>query len=478
MTGLEPNRSATRRTAGLRASDKPVAVQPLKASAPVGAALALHGVAGASALMHGAQGCSAFAKVFLIQHFREPVALQTTAMDQVSTILGAEGNITQALTTMVARDRPALIGVIATGLSATQGSDLHGTLRDFRAANPHGPAVLGIEAPDYVGGFESGYALAAKALVEQWLAPLIQGDCKPPMAHPGGGVPATGAPLAVLVGSHLTAGDGDVVKALCEAFGFHPVLLPDLSEALDGHLADADYCAVTTGGTTELDVRRLPNAAGSLVIGSSLTEAGRALAQHVPGPQLQINALLGLDAVDRLVLWLHELSGRPVPHWLERDRRRLQDALLDTHVYLGQRRLAAALEPDLLASMAELASGVGLEMVAAVAPTRGDALDGPVPLPGSGEVIIGDLEDLHEAIVRAGGVGLIIGNDHTARLAHNLGCPFVGAGFPLFDRLGAASQTWVGYEGTRQTLFTLANHLRASRPGTIAPYVSRLRPRS
>ena len=51
-------------------------------------------------LLHGSQGCTAFAKVFFVRHFREPVPLQTTAMDQVSSVMGADENVVEALRTI------------------------------------------------------------------------------------------------------------------------------------------------------------------------------------------------------------------------------------------------------------------------------------------------------------------------------------------------------------------------------------------
>ena len=60
---------------------KALAVNPLKASQPIGASLAFLGVAQTMPLEHGARGCTSFNKLFFMRHFREPIALQTTAMD-------------------------------------------------------------------------------------------------------------------------------------------------------------------------------------------------------------------------------------------------------------------------------------------------------------------------------------------------------------------------------------------------------------
>jgi nitrogenase molybdenum-iron protein alpha/beta subunit len=76
---------------------RPLAVNPLKASQPIGAALAFLGLRNSLPMLHGSQGCTAFGKVFFVRHFREPIPLQTTAMDQVSTIMSADENVIEGL---------------------------------------------------------------------------------------------------------------------------------------------------------------------------------------------------------------------------------------------------------------------------------------------------------------------------------------------------------------------------------------------
>ena len=47
----------------------------------------------------------------------------------------------------------------------------------------------------------------------------------------------------------LSPGDVELVRSYVEAFGLQPVLLPDLSRSLDGHLVRSDYLSVSQGGT-------------------------------------------------------------------------------------------------------------------------------------------------------------------------------------------------------------------------------------
>ena len=55
--------------------------------------------------------------------------------------------------------------------------------------------------------------------------------------------------------------------------------------------------------------------------------------------------------------------------------------------------------------------------------------------------------------------------------AGRLGLPLIRAGFPLFDVAGGHARRWIGYRGSRDTLFDLATRL-ARRHGRSQPYHS------
>ena len=208
-------------------SKKALAVNPLKVSQPVGASLAFLGLARSLPLMHGSQGCTAFGKVFFVRHFREPIPLQTTAMDQVSTIMGADENVIEALRTLSDKSKPDIIGLVTTGLSETQGTDIKRAVKDFRVAHPEfaGVAVVPVNTPDYVGCLESGYALAIEALIDT-LVPASAVTGKRPKQ------------VNVLASAMLTPGDIEAVREWIEAFGLRAVVVPDIGDSLDGHLTD------------------------------------------------------------------------------------------------------------------------------------------------------------------------------------------------------------------------------------------------
>ena len=441
---------------------KPMSVSPLKASQTIGACLAFLGVERAVPLMHGAQGCTAFGKVFFVRHFREPIPLQTTAMDQISSVMGADENIVEGLRAVCSKQSPSLIGLPTTGLAETQGADIRASVKAFRDRYPEhaGIRVVPVNTPDFSGCFESGYAAALRAMIEV-LVPENR-------ARPVGPLRRRGR-VNVLAGSMLSVGDVEVVKELIGAFGLTPVVLPDLADSLDGHLTNEEFNPLTFGGASVAQIETMGEADATLVIGRSLGPAADLLHKRTDVPDFRFDHLFGLDACDAFIYALHRISGAAVPRKIERQRAQLQDAMLDTHFTLGQARFAVALDPDLLLAFSQLLAGMGAEVVAAVAPAAGPALQDVV----AADVTIGDLEDLEKA-ARAQRAEIVIGNSHAVESAQRLDVPILRAGFPQFDWIGGYATTWAGYHGTRQMLFDLANMLGEGRHHLIHPYHSKL----
>ncbi len=441
---------------------KALSVSPLKASSTIGAALAFLGFRRSIPMLHGSQGCTAFGKVFFVRHFREPIPLQSSAMDQVSSVMGGNDNVVEGLKTICEKNKPDLVGVPTTGLVETQGADVRMAVRMFRKTYPQfdGISVVPVSTPDFAGAMESGYALAVKAIIEE-LVPAATAAGTRPGRRP--------RQVNVLAGSHLTPGDVEHVKDLIELFGLRPVVIPDLSDSLDGHLPEQDFSPLTVGGAVVSELVTLGDSVATLVVGASLNAAADALAERTGVPDTRFPHLMGLDAVDAFVMELARISAQPVPARLERQRAQLQDAMLDTHFMLGMSRFALAADADLLVGFSEMLASIGAETVAAVVPSNAPSLKQV----RTETVRIGDLEDL-ELCVREQGADVLVGNSHAVHTAERLGLPLLRAGFPLYDQVGGYQRTWIGYQGTRQTLFDLANILLTLEKSEIPPYRSRL----
>lgn len=436
-------------------STKALAVNPLKVSQPVGASLAFLGLARSLPLMHGSQGCTAFGKVFFVRHFREPIPLQTTAMDQVSTIMGADENIVEALRTLSDKSKPDIIGLVTTGLSETQGTDILRAIKEFRAAHPEFDhvAVVPVNTPDYLGCLETGYALAVEAIVSTIVPETRVAGRRQKQVN-------------VLASAMLTPGDIEVIKDWIEAFGLRPVVLPDIGDSLDGHLVEAEFSSLTIGGTPRAEIESAGESIATLVIGGSLNKAADILKARTGVPDYRFGGLMGLDACDAFTQTLADISGKPVPEKIERHRAQLQDAMVDSHFMLGFARIALAADPDLLSMMVNFLHGMGAEIVSAVSPVRSESLAG-LPL---ASITIGDLEDM-EKQARRNDAQLVISNSHAVETARRLGLPLLRAGFPQYDWVGGYARAWVGYRGTRQALFDIAN-LMLGQHHAIEPYRS------
>ncbi|TCT24271.1 nitrogenase iron-molybdenum cofactor biosynthesis protein NifE [Thiobaca trueperi] len=437
-------------------SSKPLSVNPLKVSQPVGASLPFLGIARAMPLEHGGRGCTSFNKLFFMRHFNEPIPLQTTAMDQVVTVMGADDNVVEALQTICETNRPEVIGLITTGLSETQGADIPRTIKAFRQTHPQyaETAVVPVSASDALGCLETGFAQAVEAIVRH----LVPDD-------PHGKVRCL-RQVNVLVGSMITPGDIEAIKEWIGAFGLHAVVVPDIGDSLDGHLIDEGYSTLTYGGVSRQQIAGLGESAATLVIGASLNRAADLLKARTGVPDHRFDSLMGLDACDDFTQILAQIANTAVPQIIERQRSQLLDAMVDCQFQLGGARMAVAADPDLLGAFSRFFADLGMETVAAVTTARSDLLE-QLPL---GQIIIGDLEDAeHQA--RQGEAQVLVTNSHGVDIAGRLGVQLLRAGFPIYDQAGAHLRQWVGYRGSRQTVFELAN-LLAAQYRLIPPYRS------
>lgn len=421
-------------------SKKACAVNPLKMSQPLGAAYAFMGLQSCMPLMHGSQGCTSFGLVLLVRHFKEAIPLQTTAMNEATTIMGGYDNLEKALLNIRQRAKPQLIAICSTGLTETKGDDVDAYITLARQKHPElaDTEVVYVSTPDYVDAFQDGWSKAVAKLVAT--------------------LPATDTPrrahwVNVLPGSHLTPADIEELRELIEAFGLRPVFVPDVSGSLDGHIPE-DWLGTTLGGTPLADLQELGGAAHTLAIGEQMRPAALALRQRCGVPFTVFDRLTGLTATDAFVQKLAELSGRAVPAKIRRQRSQLVDAMLDGHFHFGNVKLALAAEPDLLWSAGMMLADMGAELAVAVTTTQSPLLE---RLP-TGQVVIGDLEDF-EQLAQAAGCDLLMTHSHGRQAAERLGKPLFRIGIPMFDRIGNAHVCHVGYRGTRSFIYEVGNLL-------------------
>jgi len=425
-----------------------LSTNPLKSSAPLGAALAYLGIEKSIPLFHGSQGCTAFAMVHLVRHFKEAVPLQTTAMNEVSTILGGSDQIEEAIENLRRKSAPRFIGIASTALTETRGEDVPGELADIlsRRSDFADTKVVYASTPDFDGAMQDGWAKAVEAIIET-LVPEVDPVWRDPILRQ----------VNLLCGSHLTPADIEELVRLIRSFGLTPIVLPDISTSLDGHVSE-DWQGTSLGGTALADIAAMSRSGFTLAVGESMRKAAQLLEERTYVPHGVFPSVTGLTSVDAFVRTLMSLSGQqdpPAP--IKRDRARLLDAALDAHFHTGGLKVAIGADPDLLFSLSGALTSMGAEIVTSVTTSQDSPLIEHLPIP---EVILGDLGDFERSAGEAG-AQILLTHSHGRHAAHALHRPLLRVGFPIFDQLGAQDICRVGYRGTRAFLYEIANTVLA-----------------
>ena len=425
----------------VKVSSKCATVNPQKNSPALGATMAYLGINNMLGLLHGAQGCSTFIRLQLSRHYKESIALNATAMSEDSAIFGGWNNLKKGIERVIEKFHPEVVGVMTSGLTETMGDDVQSAIVHFRQEHPeveHIP-IIHAATPDYCGSLQEGYAAAVEAIVST----LPEGGSTLPDQ------------VNMLPGAHLTPADVEELIELIESFGLTVLTIPDISNAMDGHI-DEVVSPLSTGGISVEDIRKGGRSVATVYVGDSLAKAALKLKEKFGIPAYGFTSLTGLAETDRFMEVLAAISGRPIPEKHRRWRSRLMDAMVDSHYQFGTKKVAIALESDNLKTVTNFLAGMGCKIQAALSATRTRGLD---ILPCD-NVFVGDLEDLETAAM---GADLIVANSNGRQAAGKLKIgAFLRAGLPVFDRLGAHQKVWVGYRGTLNLVFETANLFQAN----------------
>lgn len=430
---------------GWKCSAKPVSVNPIKTGQPLGGVLALQGFYRAMPLIHGAQGCSAFIKATMTRHYREPIASQTTALQETNVIFGGGKSLVEGLDTIIEKHRPSLVAVLTTALTEVAGEDVEGELRQYRKErNLKDTLVVAASLPDFKGSLETGYVKTTEAVIAGILDLVKESRTRKKSRNR----------VNLLPGPHLTPGDVMELKEIISSFGLEVIALPDISTSLSGHLLTG-HTPLTRGGLPLDYAKQAVTAECTIVVGASMIPAAKRLEEGAGIPYKVFPSLLGLQAADSFFSYLTTMSRQEVPVRYRWQREFLLDSMLDAHFVYGGKRVAAALEPDHLYGVTNWLREMGAVPAGLVAPSPSPIFDRM-----DEEVWVGDLGDL-EDLAKQKGADLWISNSHGEQGAERLNLPFYASGFPVFDRFGSSLTVNIGYRGTADWVNGLGNVLLA-----------------
>jgi len=413
--------------------NKPLQINPIKLSQPMGALLCFLGIKNTMPLMHGAQGCASFSKVFFTRHFSDPIAVQTTAVNDITAVLdGGDYSVSEAVKNITKKVKPDLVGLFTTGMTETKGDDIKGAtflLKDVQK-------MVYVHTPDFEGGLESGYAKSIEAIIEQLVTPTTSTDNKKALLIPN---------------VNLTPIEVEKIKEQIDLFGYETVALPDISLSLDGHLG-LKQGAMSSGGISIEEIENLGNAQVVITIGNSVEKAGNILQNKNENIiHLHFDTISGLLKADKFYKSLMAIKkiSKPNPT-IVRWRKRLQDALLDTHFALGGTKVVIAAEADQILSIATTIQEAGAIITAVVSPSKSVSLE----TLNCKNVIIGDFEDVENELQNA---DLLISNFHGERICKITKKALMVRGFPNYELVGNNLKNDTLYEGSCYMLFEIAN---------------------
>ena len=427
-----------------------------KQCAPLGACIAFRGMAGSLPMLHGSQGCATYIRRYLISHYREPVDIASSNFSEETTIFGGNRNFNAGIQNIISQYHPAVITIASTCLAETIGEDVQRLINEYRsvnAANPGLPEMICASTPSYSGTHYDGFHQAVYAVVKA-------------LANANGN---TGRHIN-LFSNFISPEDIRHLKEITTDFGIEAMLFPDYSDTLDGASCDT-YQRIAGGGTTIDELRRSGSARLSVELGHILNSAGKYGIQSA-GEYLhdrfdvvlkRTGLPVGINETDKFFALLEKISGRPAPEKYASQRGRLVDLYMDGHKYVSNKRAVVYGEEDLVVGLSAFLAETGIKPVLIASGGESGKLRETL------QTALGDLWsdeyrvahgitfDKMEEMMRGLPADLMIGNSKGYYISRKMDVPLLRVGFPIHDRIGAAHQKLLGYEGATSLFESIVN---------------------
>ena len=424
-----------------------------KLCTPLGACLAFRGVAGAIPFLHGSQGCATYMRRYIISHFREPMDIASSSLGEKHAIYGGGPNLKQGLQNVMNKYSPQLIGVATTCLTETIGDNVPMFIKEFwqeqQKKDIDFPQIVTVSSPSYQGTHMEGFHRAVKALVDQLVEPTEKN-----------------LNVNVLPG-FVSPADIRYLREILADFGIKGIILPDISETLDGPI-QAEYAKIPEGGTPLADIKIMGGSQATLEFGATLRNqptAGKLLEDRFGCKLYQIGLPMGLRETDLFFSILEILSGRLIPKKYALERGRLLDAFVDGHKYIFGKKAVVYGEEDLVVGVTAFLAEIGVHPVLCASGGDTGRLQEAITavtadlLPELPQIRGG--VDFHDIAQEVEGLtpDLLIGHSKGYHLAKRWQIPLIRIGFPIHDRFGGPRVLHLGYRGAQQLLDAVINAL-------------------
>lgn len=435
-------------------------VNPCKMCMPMGVVNAVYGIKGAMTILHGSQGCSTYIRRHMATHYNEPVDIASSSLTEEGTVYGGEKNLLKGLENLIKLYNPEVIAIATTCLAETIGEDIKAIAKTFYDTHPESSVkLIPISSPGYGGTQYDGYFSALKAIVEN--VDMYKADNN----------------RINIITSPISPADTRELKEILNDFDIEYILLPDISENLDGG-HKKEYNRLSESGTTIEDIRYMAGAKATIELSTFVNDncsVGKYLEDNYDVKNYRLNIPRGLRDTDEFMKVLSKLSGKDIPEKYMKQRGRYLDGMIDSHKYNAEGRLAIFGEPDFVYSTARLALENGAlpvvistgEVCETLESKLKDEIENVSNLLFAGEYKIlndADFKEIEQLAIKLK-VNVMVGSSDGRRIEEKHKIPLIRAAFPIHDRIGGQRLMTIGYEGSLRLLDNITNTILQKKEG-------------
>ncbi|MBF0166627.1 MAG: nitrogenase molybdenum-iron protein subunit beta [Alphaproteobacteria bacterium] len=427
-------------------------INPAKACQPVGAAYCSAGFEGTLAFTHGSLGCAAYFRSHLSRHFKEPSAMVCSAMTEDAAVFGGLNNMIEGLANAYALYKPKMIAVHTSCMAEVIGDDLNSFIIQSREKGsiPEDFPVAFAHTPSFVGSHVVGYDNMMKSI----LSNFWEGKER----KPGKGVNIIGG------FDGYGVANAREIKDIIATMGIEGTLLSDVSDVYDTP-ADGSY-RMYDGGTSLADTAKSLDAKATLSLQEWCSDKTLDYAKSKGQEVATFNYPIGLSGTDEFLMKLSQLTGKPIPESIARDRGRLVDAIEDSLAWIHGKSFSIFGDPDFVLGMTRFVMELGGEPLHLLC-TNGNAdwetkmkeLLASSPFGAMGQVWKGkDLWHMRSLLATEPS-DYLIGSSYGKYLEKDTGVPLIRIGFPIFDRHHHHRFPTLFYKGGLRVLVTILDKI-------------------
>jgi nitrogenase molybdenum-iron protein beta chain len=436
-------------------------INPAKACQPLGAVLCALGFEKTLPYVHGSQGCVAYFRTYFNRHFKEPVACVSDSMTEDAAVFGGQKNMFDGLKNANALYKPDVIAVSTTCMAEVIGDDLNAFINNSKKEGhiEQDKPIPFAHTPSFVGSHTTGWDNMFEGFMRYYTLNYMEGK-----------EPGKNGKLNIVPGFETYLGNYRVIHRMLDEMGVAHTMLCDPTEVLDTP-ADGEF-RMYAGGTTQAEIKDAPNAIDTMFLQPWHLEKSKKFAKNVWKHEApNFNIPMGLEWTDEWLMKVSEITGKPIPASLTKERGRLVDMMMDSHTWLHGKKFALWGDPDFAMGLAKFLLEVGAEPTHILSnnankrwmKTVRKMLDDS-SVGKDCEVYIGkDLWHMR-SLVFTNKPDFMIGNSYgkfiqrdTLHKGKEFEVPLIRIGFPIFDRHHLHRMTTMGYEGSMYMLTTIVN---------------------